>query len=464
MSPALLDDGLAFATHFGVALYPWQREAFGRACRREGGHFTYRLAGASVPRGNGKSYGGATVGVWRLLCGKPPQDVISAALDYDGAKVVLDHARSIVRGHPALADAIEVQANGLYVPSTGSRWTITSREHTASRGRHPTLVIYDEVGWARDDELFSSLLAGQASVDDPLMLVISTVGRRQSGPLWSVKMLAEGGDPAVFWWHSSENLSPKVTPAFIERQRRILMPAQFARERQNSWVDAADGFTCAAEVDAAMSHGWTEQIEGRPGVDYHCFVDLGAVHDPTVIAVGHLESDIAFIDRLVTYQGSREQPVQLATVEQALRHLAWKFHLVKIRIESWQGLSAVQALTRAGLNAELFRPDCEGPRGGVADPSTTAGGADAYPPAARTAPRGAAQPSGRARAPGGARHRPRAGAPGPRGGGAGCGGIARAAGRPCSSGTRPSTSACARRALSGERRDGGRHGTVPSFP
>jgi hypothetical protein len=21
------------------------------------------------------------------------------------------------------------------------------------------------------------------------------------------------GDPAVFWWHSSENLSPKVTPA-----------------------------------------------------------------------------------------------------------------------------------------------------------------------------------------------------------------------------------------------------------
>src|SRR5262249_10592904 len=156
----------------------------------------------------------------------------------------------------------------------------------------------------------------------PLMLVISTVGRRQSGPLWSVKTLAEGGDPAVFWWHSSENLSPKVTPAFLERQRRILVPAQYAREHQNSWVDQADGFTCAAEVDPARAHGWPEQVEARPDVDYPCFVDLGAVHDPTVICVGHIEDETAFIDRLVTYQGSREEPVQLATVEQCIRELA----------------------------------------------------------------------------------------------------------------------------------------------
>lgn len=192
LAPALLDSFLAFAAAFGLVLYPWQAEAFGTACRREGGRFVHRVAAVSVPRGNGKSYAGAGVGVWRLLCGRPPQDIISAALDLEGARVVLDHARTIIRGHPALEGAIEVQANGLLVPETGSRWTITSREHTASRGRHPTLAIYDECGWAKDDELFSSLLAGQASVEDPLMLVISTVGRRQSGPLWTVKMLAEG--------------------------------------------------------------------------------------------------------------------------------------------------------------------------------------------------------------------------------------------------------------------------------
>ena len=160
----------------------------------------------------------------------------------------------------------------------------------------------------------------------------------------------------VFWWHSSENLSPRVTPEFLARQRRILMPAQFAREHQNSWVDAADGFTTVADVDAAMGHGWTEQLEGRPGVRYVAFVDLGAVHDPSVIAVGHVEGDLAYIDKIITFQGSREAPVQLATVEEKQRDLARQFRLTKIRIESWQGMGAVQSLQRAGLPVELYTP------------------------------------------------------------------------------------------------------------
>jgi phage terminase large subunit-like protein len=233
---------------------------------------------------------------------------------------------------------------------------VTSREHTASRGRHPTLVLYDEVGWVRDDELFASLSAGQASVEDPLMLVISTVGRRQAGPLWTVKMLAEGGDPHVSWYWRGENLSPRVTPGFLERQRRILLPAQFAREHQNAWVDAADSFTSSAEVDAAMGQGWTEQIEGPRGTEYVAYVDLGTVHDPSVIAVGHRDGDMAYIDRLLTFQGSPEAPVQIVTVEGALKDLAQRFRLVRIRIESWQGLSAVQSLQRFGLPVELFTP------------------------------------------------------------------------------------------------------------
>jgi phage terminase large subunit-like protein len=154
MQPALLDDLIAFAEHFGIELYPWQADAFGQACARESGRFKYRLAGISVPRGVGKSLGGSVVGLWRLLAGPAPQDILSAALDYDGAKVILDHAKKIIRANKALAKAIDVQAGRLVVKSTGSRWRITSREHQASRGIHPTLVLYDEVGWARDDELF----------------------------------------------------------------------------------------------------------------------------------------------------------------------------------------------------------------------------------------------------------------------------------------------------------------------
>ena len=180
-----------FCDVFGITLYGWQAEAFGEATRREAGRFVYPLGGISVPRGNGKSYGSAAVGVWRLLCGPAPQLVLSLALDYDGAKVILDHAKAMLRGRPALEGTVAVRADSIVVPSTGSRWLVRSRDHESSRGLHPDVVLYDEIGWARDNELFASALAAQASVADPLMLVTSTVGRRKSGPLWTIKTLAE---------------------------------------------------------------------------------------------------------------------------------------------------------------------------------------------------------------------------------------------------------------------------------
>lgn len=345
-----------FCQRFAIPLFDWQREAFGAVGFRQDDRFVHRLGGISAPRGDGKSHGSAAFGLWRLVAGPPRCDIISTALDLDGARVTLEHARGIVRSHPALAEAIQVRANGLYLTSANSRWTITSREHTASRGRHPDLVLYDEAGWVRDDELFASLLAGQASVRDPLMLVTSTVGRLRSGPLWRIKEFAEGGDPHVFWhWHG-ENRSPKVTADFLARQRRILLPVQFQREHLNQWVDSADEFTSASEVDAAMAHAWTEQTQGRRGVAYVMYVDLGAVHDPTVIAIGHRDGESVLVDVIRTFQGSKHEPVRLRAVEENIVGLAQAFALMNIRIESWQGLSAVQALQRLGLPVTLFTP------------------------------------------------------------------------------------------------------------
>jgi hypothetical protein len=162
---------------------------------------------------------------------------------------------------------------------------------------------------------------------------------------------------SVYWYYSSENQSPLVRPEFLLRERRLLMPAQYAREHQNLWVDAADNFTIALDVDSAMSHGWTEQLEGAPDVAHVLTVDLGLIHDPSVLCVGHLdEHGVVIVDRLVTFQGSREEPVQLATVEACIRDLAARFPCWRIRIESWQGVSAVQTLTALGLPVELFHP------------------------------------------------------------------------------------------------------------
>jgi hypothetical protein len=160
----------------------------------------------------------------------------------------------------------------------------------------------------------------------------------------------------VFWYYRTTNASPLVTPDFLARQKRLLLPGQFAREHQNQWVDAMDAFAIAADVDHAMGQGWLEVMAGRPGVVYVVTVDLGAVHDPTVIVVGHDEGGTAYIDRIITMQGSREAPVQLAAVEAMMTQLASAFAVARVRIESWQGLASAQALGRLGLPVELFTP------------------------------------------------------------------------------------------------------------
>lgn len=359
---ALAEDFPGWADHYRVPLFEWQREAFGQATRRDGGRFVHQLAGISVPRGNGKSYGAAAVGAWRLLMAPAPapQVILSVALDYDGGRIVLDHGKSILQSHPELERSVEFRSDSIVVPSTGSRWLVRSREHTASRGLHPDLVVYDEIGWVRDDDLFASLLAAQAGVSDPLMLVASTVGRRQSGPLWRVKELAESEAPGVLWWYARENLSPRVSPDFLARQQRILLPTAFAREHENRWIEASDSYTTAAEVDDAMDGAWVESLAGDPAHEHVIAVDLGLVHDPSVVGVGHVETvegaALVCIDRLVTFQGSREEPVQLEAVEAEVRDLATRFRTRTIIIETWQGAGLAQRLERAGYDVTLFAP------------------------------------------------------------------------------------------------------------
>ncbi len=78
------------------------------------------------------------------------------------------------------------------------------------------------------------------------------------------RVLADG---SVYFYYTTENLSPRITPAFLARQERLMLRAQFAQEHQNAWQDMADSFAVAVDVDAAMGTGWVERAHGtgEPG-------------------------------------------------------------------------------------------------------------------------------------------------------------------------------------------------------
>lgn len=149
-----------------------------------------------MTRGTGKSWGSGGVGSWRLVFGPSGSLILSTALDYEGGRVVMTHAKTMPRARGLDKNLVDIRADELINTANGKRWIIRSRDHPASRGLHPDVVLYDEAGWARDDELFASLLASQASCPDPLFIVTFTVGRRKSGPLWTIKQMAKEQAPA----------------------------------------------------------------------------------------------------------------------------------------------------------------------------------------------------------------------------------------------------------------------------
>jgi hypothetical protein len=163
----------------------------------------------------------------------------------------------------------------------------------------------------------------------------------------------------VYWWYTSENLSPRVTPEFLARARRLLLPGAYRQEHENAWSEGADSITTAADVDAAMSLE-TVATRGIPGVANMYFIDLGAVTNPTVIGLGHLSPMNAIvIDRLETLQGTREAPVQIATVLARTVALCEIFPPLLIRVETWQGMGAAQMLQAAKLPVELYTPSAK---------------------------------------------------------------------------------------------------------
>lgn len=160
-----------------------------------------------------------------------------------------------------------------------------------------------------------------------------------------------------YWYYRQTNDSPLVTPAYLARERAIQLRGQYAQEHENTVMDAADSFTSIADVDFAMGTGWTEQVWGQPGRVYKYGVDLGYVHDPTVITIGHGDASAVYIDKIITLQGSREHPVLMPVVQQTILDLVPRFPPATphgIRIESWQGLQASQELTGRDLPVQLF--------------------------------------------------------------------------------------------------------------
>ena len=344
----MLTEPALFAAKFDKAPWDYQASDLRKiVARGPGGKFKKRVAVVSMPRQNGKTSEAGWLSLTLALCDPEVSTIVCVALDRDSARILIEDIKRIIQSNEELLNLVDrvwaLTKNSIKFKD-GTSIFIKSSDGKMSRGLRPSVVVYDELAWTSDaGELFQVLSSAQAAQPNPLMIVVSTVGPVQAGPLWALFEAAAKGDPDVRLIYRDKNLSPLVTKEFLEGERRRLPPSVYMREHENTWSAGIDAF-CTYEQYKTATAGGTPSLRRFDGPS-SMFVDIGLVKDETSIAVAaKFDDDRIRIIKLDAMRGSKRRPLSMERIHQRILQMTVKFGVRRIKIEAPQGMMLAQTL------------------------------------------------------------------------------------------------------------------------
>lgn len=166
-----------------VRLRMWQADLICDILRlvpgtRQRQYWTYLLL---VPRKNSKSLLGAGLAIDGIL-DEPGAEVYSCAADKDQAKIIFGEVRAAVEMSPELdakkGGLLKVYRDAIEYPATGAVYRALSSDAFTKEGLNPSRVLFDELHAQPNDELWNVMNQGSDTRAQPLIIAISTFGKR----------------------------------------------------------------------------------------------------------------------------------------------------------------------------------------------------------------------------------------------------------------------------------------------
>lgn len=147
-----------------------------------------RVLYVEVPRKNGKSTLSSGLGLVLLAAdGEPGAEVYAAAGSLDQAKIVHGAARKMVDASPQFRSRLQVLANVIEYPKTGSIFRALSRVAEAAHGLNVHGGIIDELHVHRSRDLVDAIETGTGARDQPLIVFITTADEGEDGTIYAEK-------------------------------------------------------------------------------------------------------------------------------------------------------------------------------------------------------------------------------------------------------------------------------------
>ena len=293
-------------------------------------------------RGGSKTTDLAAVALALLLAAEARDRSYWLAADREQGALAIDACAGFADRTPALRDALALTGGAVEARASGARLDVLSADAASSWGLRPRAVFSDELAqWAdtpSSRRLWESVSSAVAKRADARLVVLTTAGdpahfshkirdHALSSPLWRV--------------HEIPGPVPWLDPERVAEQRARLLPSQFARLFLNQWTSGEDRLTTADDLRACVT--LDGPLEPDAEHRYVLALDVGLKRDRTVALVAHRAGRRVVLDRIAVWQGSRAQPVELATVEAWVEQAA-KAYRAKVVADPWQSVGMLQRL------------------------------------------------------------------------------------------------------------------------
>ncbi len=305
-----------------------------------------------LPRGHDKTSMLAWYCLECLLFGEDNQEIFYFACDLEQLEVVIRTIEGFIRRNPRLQKKVRILKNEIINPLTNSRIKLWSSDANSSYGIQPTKLIVEELHAWQKDELWNSVYTSTGKNPDCQVLCVSNAGFDYSSICWKVREMART-NPNWYFYSAPGTIASWISKEWIEMQRATLHPSVFARLIDNKWTAKEGNFITMLDYERILDTNLTYKLKGGE-YNYYLALDLGLKHDKTALSIVHKEGDIVILDVMRTWQGNKNNEVEINDVEEAITEYCKTFNVVKIVCDPWQLKSTAQKLSGLGFPIQEF--------------------------------------------------------------------------------------------------------------
>ncbi|RLB33917.1 MAG: hypothetical protein DRH11_07635 [Deltaproteobacteria bacterium] len=245
--------------------------------------------------------------------------IIIISVNKKQAGLILSYIKGKINRSPILQSMVvketaeEVQLrNGIIIGSYPC-------SYRTLRGFSIPLAIIDEAAFLRveginvDKEVIEAIRPAMAQFPNGKLIKISTPYAKQ-GVLWEEysKYYGKADAPVLIWQAPTSLMNPTISAEFLKREE-ARDPETFKREYLAQFSDSISDFIPSDAVDNCV-------VTGRYGLPYQkkwhytAALDAAFKGDAFTFALCHSEDNKIVFDRLESWRGTKDKPVQLKGV------------------------------------------------------------------------------------------------------------------------------------------------------